>query len=251
MAAIDYRITDAWADPPGETEPFHTERLVRLPRCFLCLAPPADAPPIWPRPAGPVTFGSFNAAAKIGPATVRLWSAVLAAVPGSRLALKALGLMDPATRRQLVTELAVDPARVEFLPVEPTAAGHLARYGRVDIALDTYPYHGTMTTLDALWMGVPTVTLAGPAHVSRVGASLMHNAGLGEFVAGDPGRVRRRRPTLGRRRRWPAATAGHDAGPPAGVPPDGRGDVRDRRRSGVRRHARRDPHLARGEHAPG
>ena len=189
LAAIDYRLTDAVADPVGVTDPYHTERLVRLPGCFLCLAPPTGTPGVAPPPAatdGHVTFGSFNAAAKIGPATVRLWAAVLATVPRSRLALKSMALNNAATRDGLVADLAaagVDPGRVEVLPSDMTAAAHLNRYGQVDVALDPFPYHGTATTLDALWMGVPTVTLAGRTHVSRVGATLMTHAGLPEWVA--------------------------------------------------------------------
>ena len=188
LPAIDARLTDAVADPPGVADDWHTERLVRL-NCFVCFAPP-DAPPVAPPPpsAGHVTFGSFNAAAKLGPATARLWGAVLAAVPRSRLVLKCVGLMDEGARRRFVAALGVDPARVDVLPPEQTRRDHLARYAAVDVALDPFPYHGTMTTLDALWMGVPTVTLAGPSHVSRVGASLMTHAGLGQFVADTPER---------------------------------------------------------------
>ena len=191
LPAIDYRLTDAVADPPGPTDAAHTERLVRLPGCFVCFAPPMDAPDVAPPPAvadGHVTFGSFNAAAKLSPATVALWANVLRTVPTARLVLKATGLQDVTTRDGLLAEFAavgVDPGRVTVLPTEMDPRDHLARYAAVDVALDPTPYHGTMTTLDALWMGVPTVTLAGQTHVSRVGATLLTHAGLPEFIAGS------------------------------------------------------------------
>jgi protein O-GlcNAc transferase len=191
MTAIDYRLTDADADPPGMTDRFYTEKLVRLPHCLLCFTPPEAAPAVAPLPAdsaGVVTFGSFNAAAKVSPTTVRLWASVLHAVPRSRLVLKSVGWADAANRQRLIGAFAghgINGARLEFLSFEQTWSGHLDRYGRIDLALDTFPYHGTATTCDALWMGVPTVTLAGQTHVSRVGATLMKHAGLPEFIADD------------------------------------------------------------------
>ncbi len=188
LAAIDYRITDALADPPGETDHLHTERLVRLPGAFLCYGPPADAPAVSNLPArasGHITFGCFNFLAKVTPRIVEAWSALLAAVPGARLVLKSAPLVDESTRR-LVWERfrahGTDPGRVELLgPV--TREQHLETYHRIDIALDTFPYHGTTTTFEALWMGVPVVTAAGATHASRVGVSLLENAGLGDWVA--------------------------------------------------------------------
>jgi protein O-GlcNAc transferase len=216
VPAIDYRITDTTADPAGMTDTHYTEQLIRLPGCFLCYTPPADAPPVAALPAesnGFVTFGSFNAASKISPTTVRLWAAVLNAVPKSRLVLKAVGWMEAENQCRLTGEFAaagVDSARIEFLPADEGWFTHMTRYGRLDLALDPLPYHGTTTTCDALWMGVPTITLAGTTHVSRVGATLMKHAGIGEFVAsnesefmriacewaGDVGRLRKVRASL-------------------------------------------------------
>ena len=190
LRQIDCRITDAIADPPGMTESLYAEQLVRLPRCFLCYAPPADAPAV-ADPTGPVTFASFNATVKVSPTTVRLWAAVLTAVPDSRLAVKALGFMDVGAQQRLRGEFraaGVDPGRLLFWPVNAAHRDHLAQYGRVDVALDTFPYGGTTTTADALWMGVPVVTLAGPTHASRVGASMLTAAGLSEWVAETPER---------------------------------------------------------------
>ena len=187
LRAMDYRITDAVADPPGATDALHTERLVRLPRCFLCPAPPPLAPDVGPGPDDDAfTFASFNVANKVSPTTVRLWAGVLAAVPNGVLAVKAVGLMGDDAKARLRAEFAaagVDPGRVRVWPVDPNHRDHLGRYGNVDVAVDTFPYNGTTTTVDALWMGVPVVTLAGATHASRVGASLLTAAGLGGWVA--------------------------------------------------------------------
>jgi predicted O-linked N-acetylglucosamine transferase (SPINDLY family) len=154
--------------------------------------PPAAAAPPAPAPGaatGSVTFGCFNNFSKVGDATLRLWASLLAEVPGSRLLLKAQGLTSPAVAGRLAARLAacgLDPARVELLGRTPDLAAHLGLYGRVDVALDTFPYHGTTTTCEALWMGVPVVTLAGDRHSSRVGASLLAAAGHPEWVAEDP-----------------------------------------------------------------
>ncbi|MBL0926486.1 MAG: tetratricopeptide repeat protein [Phycisphaerales bacterium] len=196
---IDWRIVDALTDPDTpETTAEHTERLWRLPRCFLCYTPDeADAAEAsalpGTRPSGAagrgVTFGCFNAAMKISPETIGLFAAVMARVPGSRLLLKSGLLGDASVRERLaarLTERGIDPVRVELLPPTRSAGEHLATYQRVDIALDTYPYHGTTTTCEALWMGVPVVTLAGRFHASRVGVSLLHAAGLADLVADSP-----------------------------------------------------------------
>jgi protein O-GlcNAc transferase len=202
---LDFRIVDEITDPssdpcpgpqplPGDfAQSFATERLVRLPRCFLCYSPSPEAPPAQPRPPGhhPVVFGSFNKAAKISGPTVELWSALLRAVPGSRLLLKAKALGDPAVRERLAARFAaagLEPDRLEMLPITVSIPDHLASYNRVDIALDTFPYNGTTTTCEALHMGVPVVTLAGRTHASRVGASLLTAAGLPELVAHTPER---------------------------------------------------------------
>jgi protein O-GlcNAc transferase len=193
LDSMDYRLTDAYADPPGWSEAFHTEKLVRLPRGFLCYQPPRDAPPVGPAPAsqtGVVTFASFNSLAKITPAMLGLWARILLQVPESRLILKSHnGLSDEATRKRLLDILSaagVDPQRVEMHGRIATPRAHLEFYHRVDIALDTYPYNGTTTTCEAIWMGVPVVTLAGRPHVSRVGVSLLMQIGLPEMIAEAP-----------------------------------------------------------------
>lgn len=191
LAAMDYRLTDAWADPPGETDAYYTERLVRLPRGFLCYTPPADAPPVGEIPssrAGRVTFGSFNNLAKMTPEVVRLWARILRAVPDARLVLKNRALTDAATRERyaaLFEAAGVARDRLDLRAWADSRAGHLAAYGGVDVALDTFPYNGTTTTCEALWMGVPVVTLAGDRHAGRVGLSLLHQVGLDAHVARD------------------------------------------------------------------
>ncbi len=191
LSAIDYRLTDGIADPQG-AERYYSEQLVRLPGCFLCYQPPADAPPVSRLPAGEngfITFGSFNNLAKINAAVIQLWSQVLRAMPGSKLLLKNPSLTDPARREQYYSRFeaqGIGKDRLELIGHTPTREEHLALYGRVDMALDTFPYNGTTTTCEALWMGVPVMTLTGAVHASRVGASLLTCVGLEEWIAGSP-----------------------------------------------------------------
>jgi protein O-GlcNAc transferase len=169
-----------------------TERLVRLSPCFLCYRPFAGAPPVAPRPTfnhrhptSDIVFVSFNSLAKLSPPTIALWSRILQAVPGSRLLLKGKSLADPAVSARFLARFAASgiPARrLDLLSHTPSTAEHLAAYGRADIALDPFPYNGTTTTLEALWMGLPVVTLAGTHHASRVGLSLLTTAGLPDLI---------------------------------------------------------------------
>lgn len=192
LSAVDYRITDARADPPGESEALHTERLVRLPETFLCYAPPfagepAALPPV--RERGRVTFGSFNNFAKLTAPNIALWAQVLRAVPGATLLIKTGGLQDPGLRKLVLERFraaGIDGALVELAAPTESLEAHMRSYDRVDVALDSFPYHGTTTTMDALWMGVPVVTLRGDRHASRVSASILHTLGLGELVAASP-----------------------------------------------------------------
>jgi len=188
LATMDYRLSDAYADPPGQTEAYHCEHLLRLSPCAWCFAPTAS-PPLAARPPGPITFGCFNNFPKVTEPMLKRWGHILLAVPASRLLLKSAGLGSASVRlrvQQLLGELGIGPERLELRGREPGYAGHLALYGRMDIALDTFPYHGTTTTCEALWMGVPVVSLAGLSHVARVGVSLLHNVGLPELVANTP-----------------------------------------------------------------
>lgn len=189
LPAIGYRVTDATVDPAPAAEARHTEKLARIDGCFLCYEPPADAPAIATRAAGaPIVFSSFNNLAKINPATLALWGRILEAVPDSRLVLKSAPLSFPDTVDRVVDALehcGIDPARVDLRGWTSGREQHLDAYGEVDVALDTFPYNGTTTTCEALWMGVPVVTLAGEVHMSRVGASILDCSGLNELIARD------------------------------------------------------------------
>ena len=192
LAAVDYRVTDARADPPGQADRVHVEKLVRLPQAFLCYAPPENVGDVSPSPErrnGFITFGSFNNFAKLSPTVIGLWAKILAAVPGSRLMIKTQGLQDPGLRAlfvSLVERAGVDRQRVSIVNPTQSHREHMDAYAQMDISLDTFPYHGTTTTLDALWMGVPVVTLAGDRHASRVGLSILAAVGLTELVAHSP-----------------------------------------------------------------
>ncbi|MBD3393420.1 MAG: tetratricopeptide repeat protein [Chitinivibrionales bacterium] len=191
MATVDYRITDTVADPPGE-DAFYTESLMRLDPCFLCYGPPADAPGSGKAPdakSDAVVLGSLNTLQKLNPMVLSVWSRILKALPGARLLLKRRALTDPGTRDRMTGRLrdsGIDIARVELMDHIDSRAEHLKQYRRVDICLDTFPYNGTTTTCEALWMGVPVVTLAGEHHAQRVSASILRALGLDELVAGTP-----------------------------------------------------------------
>jgi protein O-GlcNAc transferase len=192
LPAIDYRLTDDIADPPGEADALHTEKLVRLPGGFLCYRPGAEAAgtPAAPRDAsaGPVTFGSFNTLSKVTAEVIRVWSAILGRIPGSRLLLKSEGLDEQGTRARVSGAFAahgIAPDRIGLLPWIEGYGEHMALYSRVDVALDPFPYNGTTTTCEALWMGVPVIALRGNRHAARVGASVLYHAGLPQWIAED------------------------------------------------------------------
>jgi predicted O-linked N-acetylglucosamine transferase (SPINDLY family) len=188
LPTIDFRITDAFADPQGTTEHLHTEKLIRVPECAWCFEPDASAPEVEPLPAlknGFVTFGCFNNMAKLNPALFETWAEILLRVPGSHLRLKARTLTDDGVRKELksyFTERGIEEGRLDFFGHTKKIADHLNHYHSVDIALDSFPYHGTTTSCEAMWMGCPVVTRAGKTHVSRVGVSLLSAVGLQEFI---------------------------------------------------------------------
>ena len=171
LSAIDYLVMDAAAVPEG-AERFCSEAVVRLPHGRFCYTPPAYAPDVIDpasREGAPITFGCFNNLAKLGPPVLRLWSDVLKATPGSRLVLKWKALEDPAARRRIgeaFAELGIPAERLEFRGSTPHVQ-MLAEYGGIDIALDPFPFCGGLTSCEALWMGVPVVTLPGERPVSR------------------------------------------------------------------------------------
>ena len=192
LTTIDYRITDATADPPVQTDALHTEKLFRLSRPAWCYQPAPESPAVVPLPAaqaGHFTFGCLNALMKMNEPVMRQWSQILHGVRGSRLIVKTGALRDENARRRLheqLISLGIEPQRFELLPPIENYADHLAVYSRIDVALDTYPYNGTTTTCDALWMGVPVLTHAGQTHVSRVGASLLCAMGMNDWITDSP-----------------------------------------------------------------
>jgi predicted O-linked N-acetylglucosamine transferase (SPINDLY family) len=189
LSTMDYKLVDNYTDPDGMTEQFYTEELIRMPEGFLCYLPERDSPEIGPLPAfasGRITFGSFNNFTKISPLVFALWSRMLKVIPDSHLVIKTWSFSDRTARQyalDMFVKEGVSPERIILLPYEPSTKGHLNIYNRIDIALDTFPYNGTTTTCEALWMGVPVITLSGNTHVSRVGMSLLSNVGLPELVA--------------------------------------------------------------------
>jgi protein O-GlcNAc transferase len=191
LASIDWRITDALVDPPGQ-DAFHTERLMRLPDVFLCYnAYMTQIPDVAPVPAlarGAVTFGSFNSPQKMSPPTIAAWARILDAVPGSRLILKSHAYVEPARRQPLLEGFAaggVGADRIELRPPQPRMDAHMGSYAEIDIALDPFPYNGTTTTCEAMWMGVPIVNLIGDRHAGRVGLDLLTQVGLTELARPD------------------------------------------------------------------
>jgi protein O-GlcNAc transferase len=181
MLAMDYRLTDEQADPPGRTDAFYTERLVRLPGSFFCYRPDDYDLQVSPLPAlerGAVTFGSFNLFAKVTPQVIETWLGILARVPRSRLLV--LANRGGYAERQLherAQARGVDPGRVEVFQRLPRI-DYLRLMQQVDIALDPFPFNGHTTTCDAVWMGLPVVMLEGQTYASRFGGSVLKNVGL-------------------------------------------------------------------------
>lgn len=214
ITTMDYRLTDAVADPAAErVDETGPERLLRLPGGFLCYSPPVDVrvdkPPLDGRP---VVFGSFNNFAKVNEAVLDCWADILKRCPSSVLMLKARSLNDPGTRTRCADAFkarGVDPGRVRLRGTVPGLADHFAAYNEIDIALDTFPYNGTTTTFDALWMGTPVIALRGDRHAARVGASILTHLGLGDLIAEDRNAYREAAAALaGDQRRCGAFAAG-------------------------------------------
>ena len=188
LDAFDARIVDAVTDPPDATA---AEPLARIAGGFLAYMPPPFAPPVGKLPmasAGRPTFGSFNNLPKVSARTLDLWAGAMRAVPAARMIVKARGLDEPdlqAALRAGFAERGVAAERIEPVGFVDAVQNHIARYGAIDVALDTTPYGGTTTTCEALWMGVPVVTLAGDRHAARVGASLLTQIGAGDWIAND------------------------------------------------------------------
>ncbi|GMH35925.1 hypothetical protein BSKO_03793 [Bryopsis sp. KO-2023] len=185
LKSIDYRFTDEICDPLSTKQSF-VEELVRLPGCFLCYTPISDPPPVSPAPCidnGFVTFGSFNALAKITKDVIKVWSEILHAVPNSRMVLKNKPFACETTKAYFMNMFkaeGIESWRVDLLPLAPQTHSHLSMYSLLDISLDPWPYAGTTTTCESMFMGVPCVTLTGGCHAHNVGVSLINAVGLGE-----------------------------------------------------------------------
>ncbi len=192
LSSIQYRLTDPILDPPldlpGSGDELYAEKSLRLPHSFWCYAPAGENEPINPLPAldaGSITFGCFSSFAKVTKPTIALWIETLSAVPNSRF----LILCPRGNHRQRLLKTfassGISPDRVELIDSAPLPQ-YMRNYHRVDFCLDTHPYPGHTTTCDALWMGVPTVTLRGQTAVARGGASILTNVGLTEWIASSP-----------------------------------------------------------------
>jgi protein O-GlcNAc transferase len=182
LETIDYRVTDPYLDPPGQTDALYSEKSVRLPDSFWCYDPLTEVPAVQTLPAsknGFITFGCLNNVCKLNDGVFALWSKVLQRIADSQLILR---LPEGSPRRWAIDRLKIDPQRVEFVDRQPRLQ-YLQTYNRIDIMLDTLPYNGHMTSLDSLWMGVPVVTLLGGTIVGRAGLSQLTNLGLPELIA--------------------------------------------------------------------
>ena len=184
LSSIDYFISDPYTTPPGCGQLF-SEALVRLPHTRFCYSPPDYAPEIKTPTAPYVTFGSFNRLPKVNDAVVEAWARILGAVPDSRLVIKAAPLKDDRVRERMTARFAAYGVSSEQLDLR-AGSGHgemLEEYGDIDLALDTFPFNGGMTTMEALWMGVPVLTIEGDTVVSRQTYSALANIGLADVLA--------------------------------------------------------------------
>ncbi len=191
LRSVDFRLVDEVTDPTGQADQYCVEKLVRIEECFLCYQPRTESLTLDTKSVagGPFTFGCFNAARKISDTFLGLCAAVCKAAPDARLLFKNLDFKDPECvamirERALAAGIAADQLVLEGPSKTPLE--HLAKYQEVDIALDTFPYSGTTTTCESLLMGVPTITMAGKSHPSRVSASLLNAVKLDGCVAHSP-----------------------------------------------------------------
>ena len=189
LTNIDYRIVDEVSDPTPDADKLATETLIRLPGSFLCYQPLADWLELpFKQELSPdkIVFGTFNEAPKFSPSAVRLWCEILRRIPEAELVFKCRPFGEDKTREFMMDhfrEHGVDESRVRMIGFIPSSSSHLGTYNEMDIALDPFPYNGTTTSCEALWMGVPFITREGDRHCARVGMSLLKSVGLDEWIA--------------------------------------------------------------------
>ena len=189
VSLIDYRIVDDVTDPVGEADNLHVEKLIRLPNGFHCYIPDTSIPSKLEPPSlenDCITFGSFNILSKVTDEVIETWSNILKVVENSRITLKNRSLADKKVKDRVMNEFrknGIDADRIQLLTHVSNYYDHMAVYNDIDIALDSFPYNGTTTTCEAMWMRVPVVTLAENNHRSRVGKSLLSRVGLNDLVA--------------------------------------------------------------------
>lgn len=190
VAEIDYVLGDPWAIP-AECEDQFSEAIWRMPESYICLAVPSQSVNVVQPPAletGQVTFGSFNNLTKMNDRVVEVWSRILQSVPHSKLLLKSKQLGDAAICEQIRRRFAahgIAPQQLLLGGALSSREDHLAAYNKVDIAFDTFPYPGVTTSVEALWMGVPVLSLKGDRFLSCTAGSIAHNAGLADWIAAD------------------------------------------------------------------
>jgi len=188
LTTMDYRLTDPFLDPPGHFDDCYSESSIRLLETFWCYDPLVLETDVTPLPAlqsGHITFGNFNGIDKLNESVVKLWSGVLKAVNGSRMTL----LMHKGKVRQRIldwfAECGVESQRITLVETQPRLP-YMKEYQKIDLVLDTVPYNGHTTSLDAYWMGVPVITLVGQTVVGRAGLSMLQNLGLTDLIANTP-----------------------------------------------------------------
>ncbi|MGD0389609.1 MAG: tetratricopeptide repeat protein [Tepidisphaeraceae bacterium] len=187
MNAMDYRLSDPYLDPSDSDLSLYSERTIRLPETYWCysVAGPTPDPSPPPAAAGYITFGCLNNFAKVSPPALDLWAEILRGLPWSRLIVHSPPGAHLDAVRERFAGMGISPDRLEFVGKQPWPQ-YVRTYGRIDIALDPFPWGGGITTCDALWMGVPVVSLVGRTAVGRGGASILANVGVPELIAQTP-----------------------------------------------------------------
>ncbi len=189
LSTIDYRISDRYSDPPDFNDAYYSEQTIRLPDCYFCHQPPEKSPPVNPVPAvqtGYITFGSLNNFCKVTPEVLNLWSQILRSVPHSHLLLRCPAGSIQQRVCDFLAQQGIASSRIEFCTKRLSLQEYFSLHHQMDIYLDPFPYAGHTTSLDALWMGVPLITLAGQTDVGRSGVFLLAHVGMEELVAQTP-----------------------------------------------------------------